>query len=61
MHVLSIQNGINIELGKKYISTIKGKDRLFIKWDKEHFDYLKGIKASLRNLSLYGDSDLFDV
>jgi methylase of polypeptide subunit release factors len=52
------QNGLDEKSGKKYIPAIKGKDRLFVKWNKEHFEYLKGIKAPLRNLSLYGDSDL---
>lgn len=52
------QNGLDDKSGKKYIPAIKGKDRIFVKWDKKHFDYLKGVKAPLRNLSLYGDSDL---
>lgn len=52
------QNGLDEKSEKKYIPAIKGKDRLFVKWDREHFNYLKGIKAPLRNLSLYGDSNL---
>lgn len=56
--IYEFQNGLHEKSGKKYICAIKGKDRLFVKWDREHFDYLKGINAPLRNLSLYGDSDL---
>ena len=43
---------------KKYIKAIKGKEHLFVKWDKETFNYLKSIKAPLRNLTLYGGVDL---
>jgi len=42
----------------KYIKAIKGKELLYVLWNKETFDYLKKIKAPLRNLSLYGDSEL---
>lgn len=42
---------------KMFIPAIKGKERLYVRWDKSHFDYLKSIKAPLRNLSLYDDSD----
>lgn len=56
--IYEFQNGLDEKSGKKYIPAIKGKDRLFVKWDKKHFDYLKGVKAPLRNLPLYGDSDL---
>lgn len=43
---------------KTFIKAIKGNEHLFVKWNKEHFNFLKEIKAPLRNLSLYGDSDL---
>lgn len=48
-------NGISEQ---KYIKAIKGSEYIFVKWTKEHVDFLKSIKAPLRNLHLYGNSDL---
>lgn len=48
-------NGISEQ---KYIKAIKGSEHIFVKWTKEHVDFLKSIKAPLRNLHLYGNSDL---
>lgn len=42
-----------------YIKAIKGTEHLFVKWDKETFNYLKKIKAPLRNLSLYGQPVIY--
>lgn len=57
-YILSKEDFINGLKEKKYIKAIKGSENLFIKWNKEHFNFLKNIKAPLRNLSLYGDSDI---
>lgn len=43
----------------KYIKAIKGKEYLFVKWNKKTFEYLKEIKAPLRNLSLYGEPIIY--
>ncbi len=44
---------------KKYIKAIKGTEKLYVKWDKKTFQYLKKIGAPLRNLSLYGEEILY--
>lgn len=54
--ISDIQNGLN-DSGKLLIPAIKGNEMLYVRWDKEYFDYLKSIKAPLRNLSLYDIND----
>jgi len=49
-------HGLN---NKKYIKAIKGREILYVKWNKTTFNYLKQIKAPLRNLSLYGEELLY--
>tara|TARA_B100002019_G_C21271417_1_gene602591 strand:+ start:2380 stop:4011 length:1632 start_codon:yes stop_codon:yes gene_type:complete len=39
---------------KKYIPAIKGKEDIYVLWTKEHVDFLKSIKAPIRNIRLYG-------
>ncbi len=41
----------------QYIPAKKGKDDIFVLWTKEHVDYLKDIKAPLRNIRLYGEKE----
>lgn len=48
---------INGLKNKKYIPAIKGKEHLFVLWSQNHVDYLKSIKAPLRNIRLYGEFD----
>ncbi len=55
---ISSEEFINGLESKLYIKAIKGSEHIFVKWTKEHVNFLKSIKAPLRNLQLYGDSDL---
>ena len=41
----------------KYIPAMKGKERVYVRWDKEHLSFLRSIKAPLRNLTLYDGLD----
>ena len=45
--------------GYDLIKAIKGNERLYVKWNKEMFQYLKSIKAPLRNLHLYGSEMIY--
>ena len=47
-------NGLS---NKKFIPAIKGNDFIYVLWSKEHVDYLKRIKAPLRNIRLYGENE----
>lgn len=51
------QNGLND--GYDLIKAIKGNEFLYVKWNKETFQYLKSIKAPLRNLHLYGSEMIY--
>lgn len=50
------RNGLE---NKLFVKAIKGIEHLFVKWDKKTFNYLKSIKAPLRNLSFYGEEMLY--
>jgi adenine-specific DNA-methyltransferase len=43
----------------KYIKAVKNEENLYIKWNKEDFNFLKNIKAPLRNLNLYGNNLIY--
>jgi hypothetical protein len=48
-----------LDEGYDLIKAIKGNEYLYVKWNKETFNYLKSIKAPLRNLHLYGSDMIY--